>query len=56
MQIGELAKRTGVSVIVLRHYEKQHLISPQRRPNGYREDHEETVEVVRVVRTLAMWL
>jgi MerR family copper efflux transcriptional regulator len=52
MQIGELAGRTGVSVRVLRHYEKQHLIASQRRPNGYREYHEETVEVVMVVRTL----
>jgi MerR family copper efflux transcriptional regulator len=52
MQIGELAKRTGVSVRVLRHYEKQHLMTSQRRQNGYREYHEETVEVVRVVRML----
>ncbi|MFY3382931.1 MerR family DNA-binding transcriptional regulator [Paracidovorax sp. MALMAid1276] len=37
MQISELARRTGVSVHALRHYERQGLIRPRRLANGYRE-------------------
>ena len=37
MQISELAKRTGVSVHALRHYEKLGLLQPARRSSGYRE-------------------
>ncbi|MBO9508303.1 MerR family transcriptional regulator [Thalassospira sp. A3_1] len=36
MQIGELAKATGVSVRALRHYEKQGLLASRRAENGYR--------------------
>ncbi|WP_324610175.1 MerR family transcriptional regulator [Streptomyces sp. WM6378] len=34
--IGELAERTGTSERLLRYYERMGLLSPQRRPNGYR--------------------
>lgn len=37
MLISELARRTGVSVHALRHYERQGLIVPERRPNGWRD-------------------
>lgn len=37
MQISELAKRTGVSVHALRHYEKLGLLQPARRSSGYRD-------------------
>lgn len=37
MQISELAQRTGVSVHALRHYERMGLLSPARRPSGYRD-------------------
>ncbi len=37
MNIGELAKRTNVSTRLLRYYEEQGLLTPERRPNGYRD-------------------
>ena len=36
VQIGELAKRIGVSARSLRYYEQQGLLSPSRGDNGYR--------------------
>jgi MerR family Zn(II)-responsive transcriptional regulator of zntA len=37
IKIGELAKRTDISVETLRYYEKEHLIKPQlRTESGYR--------------------
>ncbi|GIP36778.1 transcriptional regulator [Paenibacillus sp. J31TS4] len=37
MKIGELARRTGVSIRSLRYYEEQGLLKPERGDNGYRE-------------------
>lgn len=37
MGIGELSKRTRVSVRMLRYYEERGLLSPQRAANGYRK-------------------
>ncbi|MEU1213387.1 MerR family transcriptional regulator [Streptomyces sp. NPDC005791] len=37
MKIGELAQRTGISARMLRYYEEQGLITPQRGDNGYRD-------------------
>lgn len=37
MRIGELCRRTGVSARMLRYYEAQGLLTPQRRPSGYRD-------------------
>lgn len=37
MQISELARRTGVSMHALRHYEKLGMLQPARRASGYRE-------------------
>ncbi|MEW6704475.1 MAG: MerR family transcriptional regulator [Pseudomonadota bacterium] len=37
MRISELAARAGVSTHALRHYERQGLLCPARRPSGYRE-------------------
>ncbi|MFI6026059.1 MerR family transcriptional regulator [Amycolatopsis magusensis] len=36
MRIGDLSRRTGVSVRALRYYEEEHLLRPGRDGNGYR--------------------
>jgi DNA-binding transcriptional MerR regulator len=52
MRIGELAHRTGVSVRLLRYYEEQGLLRPERRPSGYRDYREPDVALVRRIRCL----
>jgi DNA-binding transcriptional MerR regulator len=52
MRIGELARRTGVDQRLLRYYEKQGLLEPDRRPNGYREYQEADIATVRKIRGL----
>jgi len=52
MLIGELAKRAGCSVRVIRHYERAGLLSSVRRENGYRHFDEDAVEHVLRVRVL----
>jgi DNA-binding transcriptional MerR regulator len=37
MKIGELSARTNVSTRLLRYYEEQGLLTPDRQSNGYRE-------------------
>ncbi|CAG7618661.1 Mercuric resistance operon regulatory protein [Paenibacillus solanacearum] len=49
MKIGELSKRTGVSIRSLRYYEEQHLLVPSREDNGYREYSPLAVEQVRTI-------
>jgi len=36
MRIGELSRRTGVPARLLRYYEEQDLLHPERDSNGYR--------------------
>ncbi|WP_336207936.1 MerR family transcriptional regulator [Nonomuraea sp. LPB2021202275-12-8] len=36
MKIGELSRRTGVPTRMLRYYEEQDLLHPERSDNGYR--------------------
>lgn len=48
MKIGELARRAGVSTRLVRYYEQQGLLAPEREPNGYRSYGDEHVE--RVIR------
>ena len=36
MRIGELSRRTGVRARLLRYYEEQGLLDPERDSNGYR--------------------
>ncbi|MCP2166806.1 MerR family transcriptional regulator [Goodfellowiella coeruleoviolacea] len=52
MRIGELSRRTGVSIRLLRYYGQQGLLRPVRRASGYREYTESDVDVVRRIRTL----
>lgn len=52
MRIGELSRRTGVHERLLRYYEEQHLLRPERRPSGYREYNEADVDIVRRIRGL----
>ncbi|MFJ9714378.1 MerR family transcriptional regulator [Streptomyces sp. NPDC101213] len=50
MRIGELARRTGISARMLRYYEEQGLITPQRGDNGYRDYDETLVERAEKIR------
>ncbi|MGW7253342.1 MerR family transcriptional regulator [Streptomyces sp. NPDC054834] len=52
MRIGELSRRTGVSPRALRYYEEQGLLTPARRPSGYREFEERDVATVRRIQIL----
>jgi len=52
MRIGELAARTGVSTRLLRYYEDQGLITPERGDNGYRRYGDAQVDRVTQIRGL----
>ncbi|MFI1884599.1 MerR family transcriptional regulator [Streptomyces jumonjinensis] len=52
MRMGEFSRRTGVSQRLLRYYEEQGLLKPERRPSGYREYAEGDVATVRGIRML----
>ncbi|AOS62538.1 MerR family transcriptional regulator [Actinoalloteichus hymeniacidonis] len=52
MRIGELSKRTGTPSRLLRYYEEQGLLAPQRCANGYRFYPATTVDRVRQIRGL----
>lgn len=49
MNIGELARQTGVSVRSLRYYETKQLVSSQREENGYRTYDQRAIERVRMI-------
>jgi DNA-binding transcriptional MerR regulator len=52
MRIGELSRRTGVSIRSLRYYEEQNLLHPERMASGYRTYAD--ADVVRVQRIQAL--
>ncbi|RCH70197.1 MerR family transcriptional regulator [Streptomyces sp. SDr-06] len=52
MLIGELAERTATSERLLRYYERMGLLTPQRRPNGYRVYDADTEDSVTRIRAL----
>ncbi|WP_040795916.1 MerR family transcriptional regulator [Nocardia higoensis] len=52
MRIGELAQRTGTSRRLLRYYEEQGIIVPDRASNGYRDYDPRYVDRVRQIRGL----
>jgi DNA-binding transcriptional MerR regulator len=51
MRIGEVAKRTGVSIRAIRHYDSVGLLRANRDENGYRSFTAEDVERVRLIQT-----
>jgi DNA-binding transcriptional MerR regulator len=52
VRIGELARRSGVSVRALRYYEEQGLLTSDRTPGGQREYGEAAVSRVRFFQQL----
>jgi DNA-binding transcriptional MerR regulator len=50
--IGELARRSGVSVRMLRYYESRSLLKPARRETGYRVYGEDDLQRVKLIRLL----
>lgn len=52
MRIGELAERTQVSTRLLRYYEEQGLLTPDRAANGYRDYAEHLTDRVTQIRGL----
>ncbi|MBW8486330.1 redoxin family protein [Actinomadura parmotrematis] len=52
MQIGELARRAGVTTKAVRYYESLGLLAPARLPNGYRDYSEHDVRLTREIRAL----
>lgn len=53
MKIGDLSRRTGVSVRMLRYYEAEQLLRPARRTSGYRDYGEDDVRLVERIKTLS---
>lgn len=51
-KIGELSRRTGVSVRALRYYEEKGALKPERTPSGYRTFREADVRTVGHIQTL----
>jgi MerR family Zn(II)-responsive transcriptional regulator of zntA len=49
MNIGELARQTGVSIRSLRYYETKQLLASRRGDNGYRTYDQAAVERVRTI-------
>ncbi|MEV5604637.1 MerR family transcriptional regulator [Streptomyces sp. NPDC052299] len=52
MKIGELSRRTGVSVRSLRYYEQKHLLASERTSGGHREYPQATVDRVILIQQL----
>ncbi|MBX3415127.1 MAG: heavy metal-responsive transcriptional regulator [Pirellulales bacterium] len=51
MKIGEIARLSGTSVETIRYYEREGLLlEPERRPSGYRQYDETTVERLKYIR------
>jgi len=52
MKIGELARKTGTSIRMLRYYEAQGLLAPSRTMNGYRVYSGDDLQIVKRIQTL----
>lgn len=53
MRIGELSRRTGISVRMLRYYEEERLLQPPRRESGYRDYGPAEEKLARRIRMLS---
>ncbi|MBD2067635.1 MerR family transcriptional regulator [Leptolyngbya sp. FACHB-671] len=59
MRVGELSRRTGVSIRMLRYYETEGLLKPKRTTSGYRDyasDEVQTVERIKLLGSAGMTL
>lgn len=59
MKIGELSRRCGVSIRMLRYYEAEGLLEPRRTESGYRDYgplDEQTVERIKLLGSAGMTL
>ena len=52
MKIGELSKRSGVSIRMLRYYETEGLLKPKRTASGYRDYAPEELRTVERIKLL----
>lgn len=52
MKIGEFSAQSGISIRLLRYYEEQRLLQPERSPNGYREYTAQMLETAEQIRGL----
>jgi DNA-binding transcriptional MerR regulator len=52
MKIGELSRRTGIPTRMLRYYEEQDLLHPERAANGYRSYSVSALDRVKQIRGL----
>ena len=53
MKIGELSKKTGVSIRMLRYYEEQGLLKPKRTVTGYRDFDQKEVRTLERIKLLS---
>lgn len=53
MKIGELSRRSGVSVRMLRYYEEQGLLAPDRTDSSYRDYDTQAMDTLRCIKLLA---
>jgi DNA-binding transcriptional MerR regulator len=53
VQIGELSRRTGISVRMLRYYEEEGVLRPARRESGYRDYGPAEEQLARRIRMLS---
>ena len=53
MKIGQLSKKTGVSIRMLRYYEEQGLLKPKRTEAGYRDFDQKEVRTLERIKLLS---
>lgn len=53
MKIGTLSQHTNVSIRMLRYYEEQGLLSPNRNSSGYRTYHSQDIQTIERIKLLS---